>query len=260
MSDLVTKQAVTRRSIERTITNFKKLGRENITAAKVRSRIATLQESWARYQETHVQLLRSTPETELQSSDYFRGQEFEATEESYQAARDALTDFLEDLEPVVSPSLSHNSTSIVPEPSGLALPNLPKLNLPPFDEYFQFMNEYEKLQHMQKITSLSSSNRRVFIPHHPVIREDSATTHLRVVFNASSRFENGFTLNDFLHAGPKLQTELPAILLQWRSFRYVYTADIAKMFRQILIDQRDLDFQCILWQDNDSISVDEYHL
>ncbi|XP_070526029.1 uncharacterized protein [Cardiocondyla obscurior] len=136
MSDLITKQTVTRRSIERTLTNFKKLRHDNITAAKVRSRIATLQESWSRYQEVHVQLLRSTPEKDLQTLDYFSKQEFEATEESYQATRNALTDFLEELEPVVSPIPAFNSTGIPSKPQGLALPNMPKIRLPQFDSKF----------------------------------------------------------------------------------------------------------------------------
>ncbi|XP_070527376.1 uncharacterized protein [Cardiocondyla obscurior] len=133
MGDLLIGQGVTRRSIERTLINFKKLGRDNITAAKVRSRIASLQESWTRFQDAHVQLLRSTPEQDLQKLDYFRNQEFEATEEAYQTTRDALTDFLEEMEPVVSQPSVFNSTGIHAEPPGLAMPNMPKIRLPVFD-------------------------------------------------------------------------------------------------------------------------------
>lgn len=107
---------------------------------------------------------------------------------------------------------------------------------------------------------LSSGIQSVYLPHHPVFRADSATTHLRVVFNASCITSNGTTLNDHLLAGPKLQTELPSILLQWRQFRFVYTADIGKMFRQILIDQRDLDYQRIRWQPESSDVPCDYQL
>lgn len=113
-------------------------------------------------------------------------------------------------------------------------------------EYFKFMREYEHLNHMRRAPESPTSNQRVYIPHHPVIKADSATTRLRVVFNASSVTSNGTSLNEFLHSGPKLQTELPAILLQWRQFHFVYSADIAKMYRQILIDERDIDYQRIL--------------
>ncbi|XP_070527728.1 uncharacterized protein [Cardiocondyla obscurior] len=137
-----------------------------------------------------------------------------------------------------------------------------RFNLQPSlrSEYNQFMADYEDLRHMRKAPESQGAIHHVFIPHHPVVKADSATTRLRVVFNASSRSESGLSLNDLLHAGPKLQTELPAILLQWRQFRFVYTADIAKMFRQILVDKRDLDHQCILWQGENSASIDDYHL
>ncbi|XP_011871509.1 PREDICTED: uncharacterized protein LOC105564012, partial [Vollenhovia emeryi] len=81
-------------------------------------------------------------------------------------------------------------------------------------EYSEFLQEYENLGHMQKVTNPRSPDTQcVFIPHHHVIRDHSSTTHLRVVFNASSATTNGSSLNDHLLAGPKLQTDLPAIIL-----------------------------------------------
>lgn len=127
-------------------------------------------------------------------------------------------------------------------------------------DYFQFMEEYERLNHVRADPEPADIRQRVYIPHHPVFKADSTTTHLRVVFNASSGTSNGASLNDVLHSGSKLQSELPAILLQWRQFRFVYAAHIAKMYRQILIDERDLDYQRILWQPAHSASVCEYQL
>lgn len=40
----------------------------------------------------------------------------------------------------------------------------------------------------------------------------------------------------------KLQKDIVAILLRWRQHRYCYIADIKKMYRQILIDDRDVDY------------------
>lgn len=61
-------------------------------------------------------------------------------------------------------------------------------------------------------------------------------------------------------AGSKLQNDLTAIIMRWRQFRYVLTADIAKLYRQILIDPRDRDYQRILWRSSSSDSVEEYRL
>jgi len=114
-------------------------------------------------------------------------------------------------------------------------------------KYQSFMREYETLGHMSQIPETHSAEcLPVYIPHHPVFRADSATTRLRVVFNVSSLSFTGITLNDYLFAGPNLQNDLSSILLQWRQFRFVYTADIEKMYRQILIDSRDCDYQRIL--------------
>jgi len=95
----------------------------------------------------------------------------------------------------------------------------------------------------------------VYIPHHPVLRESSSTTTLRVVYNASCKRENGISLNDHLLIGPKLQQDHPAILLRWRQWRFVYTADIAKMFRKILVHPSDVDFQRIFWHPYDSCPI-----
>ncbi|XP_024872888.1 uncharacterized protein LOC112455302 [Temnothorax curvispinosus] len=115
-------------------------------------------------------------------------------------------------------------------------------------EYREFLEEYERLGHMRLAAAPSDqTEQHVYIPHHGVIREGSSTTHLRVVFNTSSVTSNGTSLNDHLHVGPKLQREIMAIIMRWRQYRYVYSADIAKMYRQICIDSRDVNYQRIVW-------------
>jgi hypothetical protein len=100
----------------------------------------------------------------------------------------------------------------------------------------------------------------VYIQHHAVIKESSSTTKLRVVFNASCQTRNGTTLNDHLLVGPKLQQDLPVIVARWRQWRYVYTADIAKMLRQILVEPTDADFQRTFWRLNLESPLRHYRL
>ncbi|XP_029172968.1 uncharacterized protein LOC114941934 [Nylanderia fulva] len=122
-------------------------------------------------------------------------------------------------------------------------------------------DEYEALGHMTRVgESEPTENIPIYIPHHPVIREDSCTTKLRVVFNASCKTRNGTSLNDHLLIGPKLQQDLPAVLLRWRAWRLVYTADIAKMFRQIRVHPRDVDYQRILWRPTDDAPLTHFRL
>lgn len=128
-------------------------------------------------------------------------------------------------------------------------------------KYTEFFREYEQLGHMSPVKSIAdSSPQYVYIPHHPVVRDSSLTTRLRVVFNASSLTSNSTSLNDHLLQGPKLQTDLFAVILRWRQYRYVYAADIAKMYRQILIDRRDTDYQRILLFDSKTETSKPYQL
>ncbi|XP_043264238.1 uncharacterized protein LOC122404368 [Colletes gigas] len=112
-------------------------------------------------------------------------------------------------------------------------------------EYAEFLAEYESLGHMTRIKPIDQT--RLYIPHRAVIRTDSATTKLRVVFNATSRTAGGRSLNDILHVGPKLQNDITSVLTRWRLYEYVLVADIEKMFRQILVAPEDRRFQCIVW-------------
>ncbi|XP_043472974.1 uncharacterized protein LOC122505428 [Leptopilina heterotoma] len=118
------------------------------------------------------------------------------------------------------------------------------------DQYKAFMADYEDQEHMTRVhEELIDKSQVVYLPHHPVIRESSSTTAVRAVFNGSSKTSNSTSLNEHMHIGPKLQGNIFAIILQWRTYRFVYVSDIAQMYRQIRIDDKDRDYQRILWYD-----------
>ncbi|XP_024891957.1 uncharacterized protein LOC112467526 [Temnothorax curvispinosus] len=50
----------------------------------------------------------------------------------------------------------------------------------------RFMTEYQELNHMKKASPVSSQHTQYYLPHHGVLRPDSATTTLRVVFDGSN--------------------------------------------------------------------------
>ncbi|UYV80836.1 hypothetical protein LAZ67_19001928 [Cordylochernes scorpioides] len=130
-------------------------------------------------------------------------------------------------------------------------------------QYINFMREYMELNHMELIPLKElkkPSNQCFYLPHHGVLREQSTTTKIRVVFDASSRSTNNLSLNDFLHVGPKLQQNLFNILLRFRTFPIAITADIEKMFRQIRLNSDDRDYHRILWRENPEDPLLEYRL
>ncbi|XP_011884112.1 PREDICTED: uncharacterized protein LOC105571257, partial [Vollenhovia emeryi] len=115
--------------------------------------------------------------------------------------------------------------------------------------YADFINEYKRLGHMKLVTSeKEQATMAYYLPHHGVLREHSSTTKLRVVFNGSSLTTQGLSLNDILHAGAKLQTDIIDILLWIRTHQFLFSTDIEKMFRQIAIHPDDWDLQRILWK------------
>ncbi|XP_022832139.1 uncharacterized protein LOC111360435 [Spodoptera litura] len=125
-------------------------------------------------------------------------------------------------------------------------------------EYELFMNEYITLSHMKQ--SNTNMKPECYLPHHSVIRAESTTTKLRVVFNASARSLSGLSLNDILYRGPNLQQDLQELILKWRQYQYVFTADIEKMYRQIMVHPDDQPYQKILWRNTQNQPIQTYQL
>lgn len=60
------------------------------------------------------------------------------------------------------------------------------------------MEDYERLGHMSLSSQEDSKADLYFLPHQPVIRPDSLTTKVRVVFDVSTKTNNNKPLNDML--------------------------------------------------------------
>ncbi|XP_037821303.1 uncharacterized protein LOC119610239 [Lucilia sericata] len=130
------------------------------------------------------------------------------------------------------------------------------------NDYDKVISEYLTLHHMVKVhPDLSANpNTSYYLPHHAVIKPDSTTTKLRVVFNASNPSSSGVSLNDILYAGPVLQADLTILILRWRLFRYVFNADIEKMYRQILIDKTQTPFQRIIFRQSPDDQLSDFEM
>lgn len=130
------------------------------------------------------------------------------------------------------------------------------------EAYSEFLKEYLQQGHMSLIENQSMllEQEHYIMPHQPVVRPESKTTKLRVVFDASSRTTNSMSLNNKLMPGPNLQADLQKILIRFRTQEFVLTADITSMFRQILVDHRDRKWQLILWREETTQSIQLYQL
>lgn len=127
-------------------------------------------------------------------------------------------------------------------------------------QYDNVIDEYFELGHMKAVDPPNSESTVYYLPHHAVFKPESVTTKLRVVFNASNPSSNGVSLNNILHPGPVLQADLTVLMLRWRLFRYVFNADIEKMYRQILIHPDQTPFQRILFRNNPEVDIKDFEL
>ncbi|XP_055844957.1 uncharacterized protein LOC129911250 [Episyrphus balteatus] len=131
------------------------------------------------------------------------------------------------------------------------------------DLYSDFMREYIGLGHMIRIPrdEIKCSNGRCFyLPHHAVLKPDSSSTKLRVVFDGSAKDSTGNSLNNALLIGPPIQRDLIGVCLRFRQHPFVFTADVVKMFRQIWVDDSDCDYQRIVWRDSPSKEIEHFRL
>ena len=74
-------------------------------------------------------------------------------------------------------------------------------------QYTNVLQEYKDLSHMEEVKSDEKADRvsSFFLPHHAILKPESTSTKVRVVFNASKKSKSGWSLNDVLYTGPILQ-------------------------------------------------------
>ncbi|XP_065085539.1 uncharacterized protein LOC135707601 [Ochlerotatus camptorhynchus] len=128
-------------------------------------------------------------------------------------------------------------------------------------QYHAFMDEYISLGHMvPALDDNENSSTSCYLPHHPVVKQSSTTTKVRVVFDSSAKTSTGHSLNDALLVRPVVQHDILDIHLRFRMVMIAVVADAEKMYRQVLMHRADRSLQTILWPPSSSGSVQAYEL
>ena len=90
-----------------------------------------------------------------------------------------------------------------------------------------------------------------YLPHRGIVKEDSKTTSLRIVMDAScKRNASSLSLNDCLHTGPNLIYSMLELLLKFRNEKYGICADIEKAFLNLQIRLADRDAMRFFFPEN----------
>ena len=118
-------------------------------------------------------------------------------------------------------------------------------------EYRKTIESYIEKGYMKRVSEEETSPPEVwYLPHFPVVRMDKTSTKVRIVFDCSAQMD-GVSLNDVIHAGPKLQQELFDVLIRFRRNPVALACDIKEMYMQVEIEEKDRPMFRILWRDCD---------
>ncbi|XP_029165899.1 uncharacterized protein LOC114936760 [Nylanderia fulva] len=113
-------------------------------------------------------------------------------------------------------------------------------------QYNDFLREYEFLGHIKQVDDKEKNIANpVYIPHHAILRNPALRQNCALYL---------------MHRVKREAADPAALILRWRQWCYVYMTDIQKMFRQILVDPIDTDFQRILWRPNIDSPIKSFRL
>ncbi len=116
------------------------------------------------------------------------------------------------------------------------------------ERFRQVIDEYLELDHAEKVpaSEIKTSKPTFYMPVHGVSKQTSTTTKLRAVFDASAKMSNGVSLNETLITGPNQYPLLQNILFKFRLKSIGISANIGKMFRQIMLHEEERDLHRFL--------------
>ena len=113
--------------------------------------------------------------------------------------------------------------------------------------YSAVIAEQERRGFIERVDSAVDSGPVHYLAHHG-IKKDSPTTPIRIVYDCSAKTSSrSYSLNNCLHTGPSLVSDLAQILMRFRCGRFAWVADIEKAFLMLQLHHEDRDYTRFLW-------------
>ena len=132
-----------------------------------------------------------------------------------------------------------------------------------FEEFAAVMQEYTDMKHAEPVPAVDlhkPSSEVFYLLMHAVRKNDSTTTKLRVVFDASAKSNTGVSLNDTLLVGPTVHSPLIEVLLRFRTHRVALTTDVSKMYRAVELTPADKDLHRFVWRNDPKDQLVDYRM
>ena len=98
-----------------------------------------------------------------------------------------------------------------------------------------------------------------YVPHKPVIREEAASTKVRVVYDASAKAHpNAVSLNDclLLYLGPTLQNKMWNVLVRSLVHPLAIVGDLKQALLQVIIREADCDALQFNWKQREHSEIE----
>ncbi|GFS85019.1 integrase catalytic domain-containing protein [Trichonephila clavipes] len=123
-----------------------------------------------------------------------------------------------------------------------------------YSEYCKVLKNYLDVGIIEKVTNpfIPTNNPVFYLPHQVIIKNESLTTKLQLVFDASAHEEKQLSLNDCLFHGVNLNPNILDLLISFRSNKIAVLADVEKAFLQISLAPKDRDVVRFLIDDGEN--------
>ena len=132
-----------------------------------------------------------------------------------------------------------------------------------FQEFAKAMQEYFNLGHAEPVPPKERNNTctdSYYLPMHVVRKEDSSTSKVRVVFDASANTTSGTSLNDHFLVGPTVHPSLIDVLLRFRQYRVALTTDVSRMYRAVRLSNDQKDLHRFVWREHPQQPLVDYRM
>ena len=98
--------------------------------------------------------------------------------------------------------------------------------------------------------AIKNAKVKYFIPWRTVWNENSLSTPLRLVFDASASPRGACSLNDTLAKGANTMNKLIDIFIRWTAHKWAFHTDIKKMYNSLNLHKSHWQYQLYFWNKN----------